>query len=42
MHRVVGKARRCDGGKGHHRHCKYSAAGLRINSADTKCVCSSC
>lgn len=43
VHRVIHKARRCDGGrKGHNRHCKYSAVGLCINSTDMKCICSSC
>lgn len=29
MHRAVHKAGRCDGeGRGHDRHCKYSAAGF--------------
>lgn len=43
MHRVVHKARRCDGGgRGHDRHCKYSAAGFCINSTDMKCISISC
>lgn len=43
VHWVVHKARRCDsGGRGHNRHCKYSAVGFCINSTDMKCISISC
>lgn len=43
MHQVVHRVRRCDGGgRGHDRHCKYSAVGFCINSTDTKFISISC
>lgn len=43
MHRIVPKAGRCRaGGRGHESHCKYSAQGSAINSADVKCINISC
>lgn len=42
-HRIVPKAGRCRaGGKGHESHCKCSAQGSAINSADVKCINISC
>lgn len=43
MHRIVPKAGKCcGGGRGQESHCKYSAQGSGINSADVKCINISC